>query len=79
MQIWSECRGRYVGAIFEEIVAFGSDLSFFEPAAGSEDSGGDVVDGGLKQRSCCLGNAVDVFVGDPTGAENSAISEPLCR
>jgi len=68
----------YIGAIFEEIVSFCSDLSLLEPAAGSQHSGSDIVDGCLKERSCGFGNAVDIFVGDPACAEDASIGEPLC-
>jgi len=77
LRIWSEWRERYVGAVFEEVVAFCSDLALLEPAAGAEDCGGDVVDGGLEERACGLGDAVDVLVGDPARAEDAAICEPL--
>lgn len=52
-------------------------MLLLEPAAGSEHVGSDVVDSGLQNCSGGLGHPVDVLIGDPSGAEDASIREPL--
>ena len=66
-----------VGAVFEKIVPFSSDLLFVELSAGSEDIGGQFVDGGLENGSGGLRDSLDILVGDSTSTENASVGEPL--
>ena len=66
-----------VGAILEKVISFSSDLLLFEPFAGTQDIGGNVIYSSLESGSSCLANSVNIFIGNSTCTENASVSEPL--
>ena len=67
----------YRRAVLEKVISLSSQLDFFEEPAGSQNIGSHVINGGLNNTSCGLGDSDKIIIRYTSSAEDVSVCKVL--